>query len=163
MKHTILIIATAAMFAACGGQNKTSQDTDTVAEPTDAVACTSIQGCWNLQLIVSNKYEIVQDVKSQEGNLYANFNEDGTFSFSTDCNTVSGEYTTTGDSISLKIVNPDIVECCDHAEIENMLRRALPTIETIETVNDSVIRLCTNETNYIKLKKLKVGVKCITD
>lgn len=163
MKQTILVILVTVAFASCGGQSKTGPGTAPVAETNDTVARTSIQGWWRLQQIVTNKHKIVRDEESPDSNLYVNFNTDGTFSFSTDCNTICGNYTTVEDSISLKMIQPTVVNCCDHVEIENMLRRTLPTIETMETVNDSIVRLCTNETNYMELKKMEVRVKCIAD
>lgn len=163
MKQTILVILVTVAFASCCGQSKTGPDTAPVAEMNDTVARASIRGCWRLRQIVTNKHKIVRDEESPDSNLYVNFNTDGTFSLSTDCNTICGNYTTVEDSISLKMVQPTVVDCCDHAEIENMLRRTLPTIETMETVNDSIVRLCTNETNYLELKKLEVRVKCAVD
>ena len=71
----------------------------------------------------------------------------------TNCNSISGQYTVKGDSITLG--DGAMTEmACDNMATEDALRRILPRISTMDTQSDSVIRLNgTTPAECILLKK----------
>ena len=79
--------------------------------------------------------------------------EDSTYFIMTNCNSISGQYTVKGDSITLG--DGAMTEmACDNMATEDALRRILPRISTMDTQSDSVIRLNgTTPAECILLKK----------
>lgn len=142
-----------AMMASCTG-NKGSVDNDSV-EVNDiaAEAKVDLEGQWDIENIFFNDSdyvrpaEILPDIRQ-----YVQFT-DSTYSIMTNCNSISGYYTFSGDSITLG--DRMMTEmACDNMQVEDALRRILPDIATIDAENDSIVRLnCRNNSGYIILKK----------
>ena len=134
--------------------NKSSVDNDSAAV-NDIAKETSVdlKGQWNIENIFFNDSnyvrpaEILPDVRQ-----YVQFT-DSTYSIMTNCNSISGYYTLSGDSI---IFGDGMMTemACDNMQTEDALRHILPDIATIDAENDSIVRLnCRNNSGYIILKK----------
>ena len=146
-----------AMMASCTG-NKGAVDKDN-SEVNDIAteATVDLKGQWNIENIFFNDSdyvrpaEILPDVRQ-----YVQFT-DSTYSIMTNCNSISGYYTLSGDSITLG--DGMMTEmACDNMQIEDALRRILPDIATIDAENDSIVRLnCRNHSGYIILKKISIS------
>ena len=142
-----------AIMASCAG-NKGSGDNDS-AEVNDIAAEANIdlKGQWYIENIFFNDSdyvrpaEILPDIKQ-----YVQFT-DSTYSIMTNCNSISGYYTLSGDSITLG--DGMMTEmACDNMQTEDAIRRILPDIAVIDVENDSIVRLnCRNKSSYIVLKK----------
>ncbi|MDE6696751.1 MAG: META domain-containing protein [Muribaculaceae bacterium] len=142
-----------AMMASCTG-NKGSVNNDS-AEVNDIAAEANIdlKGQWYIENIFFNDSdyvrpaEILPDIKQ-----YVQFT-DSTYSIMTNCNSISGYYTLSGDSITLG--DGMMTEmACDNMQTEDAIRRILPEIAVIDVENDSIVRLnCRNLSGYIILKK----------
>ncbi|MDE6479458.1 MAG: META domain-containing protein [Muribaculaceae bacterium] len=142
-----------AMMASCTG-NKGSVDNDSAAVNDIATEATvDLKGQWNIENIFFNDSdyvrpaEILPDVRQ-----YVQFT-DSTYAIITNCNSISGYYTLSGDSITLG--DGMMTEmACDNMQTEDALRRILPDIATIDAENDSIVRLnCRHHSGYIILKK----------
>ena len=142
-----------AMMASCTG-NKGAVDKDN-SEVNDlaAEANVDLTGQWYIENIFFNDTdyvrpaEILPDVRQ-----YVQFT-DSTYSIMTNCNSISGYYTLSGDSITLG--DGMMTEmACDNMQTEDALRRILPDIAAIDVENDSIVRLnCRNNSGYLILKK----------
>lgn len=76
------------------------------------------------------------------------FNDDGNFSFSTDCNTVSGEYKSEGDK--LHFLNMYATEmACDREIVERCVKSQLPTVESFKLQDDTVLTLLGKDSNVL--------------
>ncbi|MDE6548885.1 MAG: META domain-containing protein [Muribaculaceae bacterium] len=145
-----------AMMASCTG-NKGAVDKDS-AKVNDIAkeATVDLKGQWYIENIFFNDSdyvrpaEILPDIRQ-----YVQFT-DSTYSIMTNCNSISGYYTLSGDSITLE--DGMMTEmACDNMQTEDALRRILPDIATIDVENDSIVRLnCTNNSSYLILKKIKL-------
>ncbi len=84
---------------------------------------------------------------------YIDFNEDNTFGVMTNCNHLGGQYVQSKDSIQLNnILTTEMA--CDNMELEDMLKKVLPMVNSIDCINDSIARLNTAKgDSYIVLKK----------
>ncbi|MDE5849789.1 MAG: META domain-containing protein [Muribaculaceae bacterium] len=144
---------TVALMASCAG-NKGTVDNDSAAV-NDIASKTPVElnGQWYIENIFFNDSdyvrpaEILPDIRQ-----YVQFT-DSTYSIMTNCNSISGYYTISGDSITLG--DGMMTEmACDNMQTEDALRRILPDIATIDAENDSIVRLnCRNHSGYIILKK----------
>ena len=142
-----------AMMASCTG-NKGSVDKESAAvNDIAAEANVGLKGQWYIENIFFNDSdyvrpaEILPDVRQ-----YVQFT-DSTYAIMTNCNSISGYYTLSGDSITLG--DGMMTEmACDNMQTEDALRRILPDIATIDAENDSIVRLnCRNHSGYLILKK----------
>lgn len=76
------------------------------------------------------------------------FNDDGLFSFSTDCNTVSGDYKYDGDK--LQFLNMYATEmACDKEIVERCVKSQLPAVESFKLQDDSVLTLLGKDSNVL--------------
>ena len=142
-----------AMMASCAG-NKGSVDNDSAAfNDIASEAPVELNGQWDIENIFFNDSdyirpaEILPDVRQ-----YVQFT-DSTYSIITNCNSISGYYALSGDSITLG--DGMMTEmACDNMQTEDALRRILPDIATIDVENDSILRFnCINNSGYLILKR----------
>ncbi len=77
----------------------------------------------------------------------------------TNCNHIGGLYHQNADSISLTEISTTEM-ACDNMELEEMLKKVLPMVNTIDCINDSITRLNSDKSDsYIVLKKRDMTVK----
>ncbi len=136
-KSLIAAAVVAVIAAGCAG-NKAKESTEAPTGTAETNA--DIRGQWSIENIVFNDSDYVRPDEAVPGvNQYFLF-EDSTYFIMTNCNTISGQYTVKGDSITLG--DGAMTEmACDNMDTEDALRRILPRISTVEIQNDSVIRL----------------------
>ena len=149
-KSLIAAAAVAVIAAGCAG-DKAKESTEGRPETTETNA--DIRGQWSIENIVFNDSDYVRPDEAVPGvNQYFLF-EDSTYFIMTNCNSISGQYTVKGDSITLG--DGAMTEmACDNMATEDALRRILPRISTMDTQSDSVIRLNgTTPAECILLKK----------
>lgn len=142
-----------AMMASCTG-NKGSVGNDSVeVKDITAEANVDIKGQWYIENIFFNDSDYVRPAEIlPDSRQYVQFT-DSTYSIMTNCNSISGYYTISGDSITLS--DGAMTEmACDDMQTEDALRRILPDIAAIDMENDSIVRLnCRNHSGYIILRK----------
>lgn len=149
-KSLIAAAVVAVIAAGCAG-NKAKESTEAPTGTAETNA--DIRGQWGIENIVFNDSDYVRPDEAVPGvNQYFLF-EDSTYFIMTNCNTISGQYTVKGDSITLG--DGAMTEmACDNMDTEDALRRILPRISTVDIQNDSVIRLNgTTPAEGILLKK----------
>ncbi len=142
MKTKLLsVVAIAAAMASCAGRNgAANQDSTGVEGQQDAVAAVDLTGKWYLENIVVNDSDYVRPSEAVPGvEQYVIFS-DSTYVFQTNCNTISGPCSIKGDSIRLE-AGLMTEMACDNMATEDILRRVIPNIATIDVQNDSVVRL----------------------
>lgn len=120
----------------------------------DVGGSTIINGRWNIENVVFN--DSVNVRPAEEVANAANYIEfDGeSYFIQTNCNTISGSYSLRGDSITFN--DGFMTEmACDNMATEDALRRLLPTIETVDVENDSIVRLNSHtRSEYVILHKV---------
>lgn len=153
MKSFILTAAAATLLlASCSGNSNQTSATEQQNDSTE-VAENSILGKWNIKNVVvsdsvyARPAEITPDVQQ-----YISFEADSTYSIVTNCNTISGSYILTGDSIMLN-AGPATLMACENMQVEDLIKQVLPEISTVDFENDSTLRLNTPSTKYIVLRK----------
>lgn len=149
---TTPLLALLAM-ASCAG-NKGSETTDSVAsiEP-QTPAYADVSGRWTIEEITLDAdNHLSPSEQSPNRDHYISF--DGRRYFiQTNCNTFSGDYTVTGDSIVMG--DGAMTEiACDNMATEDAVRKILPRIKTVSFENDSTAKLKgPGENEYILLRK----------
>ncbi len=120
----------------------------------DVVVAPDLQGQWSIVNIVENDSTYVRpDEIEPAASAYIDFKADSTFGIVTNCNHISGRFVQTGDSISFTDISFTEL-ACDNMEIEDMMKKILPQVETVDCINDSITRLnCTVGESYIVLKR----------
>lgn len=147
----ILIMAAAAMVAACSNSNT---DSNTQPAACGESASTAILGEWNIANIVENDSTNVRpDEMAPPGRpQHFTFDTDSTFGITTNCNSLGGTYTLRGDSITfIDIMQTEMA--CDDMAAEQLLSRILPHVAAIDLINDSTLRLNTSAEAYIILSR----------
>lgn len=135
-------------LASCNGGNATTD-----AVPADTVASADIRGEWILENIVKNDTVSVRPAEVVPGTTQTITFTDSTYVIQTNCNTISGNYTVNGDSITLD-AGLMTQMACENMATEDMLREVLPSIATVEVENDSIARLNGSPaSSYIVLRK----------
>ncbi len=120
----------------------------------------NIQGQWLIENVVENDSSYVRPSEIDPGlKSYIDFRDDNTFGIVTNCNHIGGNYSQNNDSIQLtEILTTEIA--CDNMELEDMLKKVLPEVNTIDCINDSITRLNTAiGESYIVLKKSVQSLK----
>ncbi len=151
MKTGIIAGATALlMLTSCAG-NKSAADVQ--SETVETEPTTDIVGQWLIENIVLNDSVSVRPAEvTPDAVQYVEFT-DSTYSFVTNCNTIFGTYTLSGDSITFNAGGMTRM-MCDNSASEDAINKMLPNIAVVDMVNDSVARLnSTNASEYIVLLK----------
>lgn len=161
MKRILYMLPVFLLMASCSGQqNNSLSDTSHVSD-TDNAVCISIEGQWLLEHVVVNDTLDVRPADvDPEFKLYAHFYNDSTFNFQTGCNAIGGRYVQTGDSIVMSDMLCTEMACQD-MRVEELLKDVMPQVKTVDWNNDSIMRLNTQTSAYIVLKKCEAKVKCV--
>lgn len=144
--------------ASCTG-NK-SNDCNVADSEKRGVPVENIEGQWLIENVVENDSSYVRPSEiDPEMTSYIDFRDDNTFGIVTNCNHIGGNYTQANDSIHLtELMSTEMA--CDNMELEDMLKKVLPSVSTIDCINDSITRLNTDKgESYIVLKKSALPVK----
>jgi len=159
-KSNIAFIAGAILLMAAGcSANKETKSDKIDNKANTEVANADIRGQWYIESVVFSDSDYVRpDETSSSMKQYIVF-EDSTYFIMTNCNSINGSYTVTGDSI--KLGDGAMTEmACDDMQTEDALRRILPHISTIDVQNDSVVKLNgTTPAECILLRKAKSEIK----
>ena len=150
MKKSIFAgIAVMLLASACGGGGNGTANTDT---RTDSIK--DLTGNWRIENVVENDSSYAKPQELTPGEeQYFTFNADSTFSVTTNCNSIQGTYVMNGDSLRFE---PGLMTqmACDNTKVEDLLRKVMPEVRTIEFENDSTARLnTTSSPSYIILVK----------
>lgn len=151
MKQQIIAgMCAIAMLAACtpSTNNKPAEN-----ESTQEKSKGDITGQWTIESIVLDENTTVNPATETPGvNQYIIFAEDY-YSIQTNCNSLSGSYSISGDSITLG--DGAMTEmACENMATEDALRTILPNISTFAIENDTIVRLNgRNASEYILLHK----------
>lgn len=123
------------LMASCAG-NKTGHEIIKQIESSTP----DMTGQWMIENIVFNDSDYVRPSEiDADLKPYIKF-EDGSYSISTGCNFMNGAYTQNGDSITFG--DGMITEmACDHMEVEDALKRILPSLTVVDIENDSIARI----------------------
>lgn len=156
MKTKIFVSVLAALaVVSCTGRKESAGSTgDDAAGAQAAVADARLEGRWLIEHIVFSDSVSVRPAEEVPGvEQYIAF-DDSTYFIHTNCNTISGLYTLTGDSIVLG--DGAMTEmACDNMATEDALRRILPYIVKLDIENDSIARLNGSQpSEYIVLRKM---------
>lgn len=146
-------------ICSCSRTTSTGSAQSNIEEHTEQPSIDLI-GQWYIENIVFNDSTNVRpEEEVPDSKQYITFEAD-TYSIITNCNTISGAYSIKGDSI--KIEDGAMTEiACDNMATEDALRKILPTIETVDVTNDSIVRLnSTDVSSYIVIRKSPIQVKC---
>ncbi len=138
--------------ASCTG-NKGSQEQASDSQ-NQKEQVENIQGQWQIENVVENDSSYIRPSEiDPEMTSYIDFRDDNTFGIVTNCNHIGGTYTQSNDSIHLnEIMTTEMA--CDNMELEEMLKKVLPSVTTIDCLNDSITRLNTDKgESYIVLRK----------
>ncbi len=144
--------------ASCTGTKSNKEQTADSENPKEKVE--NIQGQWLIENVVENDSSYVRPSEIDPAmKSYIDFRDDNTFGIVTNCNHIGGSYSQTNDSIHLTdIMTTEIA--CDNMELEEMLKKVLPSVNTIDCINDSITRLNTDKgDSYIVLHKSSQAVK----
>lgn len=151
---SVAVAALLAITAGCSGNKETKVD-----KAGNETASADIRGQWYIENIVFSDSDYVRpDEVAPSANQYMVF-EDSTYFIMTNCNSIAGEYSLKGDSITLG--DGAMTEmACDNMATEDALRRILPRISTIDIQSNSVIRLNgATAVECILLRKAKREIK----
>ena len=130
-----------ALTVSCGSSNpKTSAEVN-------------LTGQWYIENIVFNDSTCVRPTEEDpEALQYITF-EDKNYHIHTNCNTIFGEYSLKGDSITIGSGGMTRM-LCENMATEEALTKILPNIATVDVENDSIVRLNSRNTSeYIVLRK----------
>ncbi len=143
------------MVACTGSKTNTNPDQSGMDDAeTLNVPMPNIQGQWWIENVVENDSSYVRPSEiDPEMTAYIVFKDDNSFGIMTNCNHLGGQYIQSNDSISMiDIFTTEMA--CDNMELEDMLKKILPLVTTVDCVNDSIARLNTKiGESYIVLKK----------
>lgn len=159
MKNYSLLLLSNVSVCSCSSTSSTETTQSNVTEQTELPSI-YLNGQWYIENIVFNYSTNVRPDEEVPGSKqYITFAE-GAFSIITNCNAISGSYTIKGDSIH--IGDGAMTEiACDNMATEDVLRKILPTMATVDVANDSIVRLnCTDASSYIILRKSPIQMKC---
>ncbi len=139
-------------MTACKGTKEGSE------KPSENTA--NIQGQWQIENVVENDSSYVRPSEIEQGiTAYIDFRDDNTFGVMTNCNHLGGRYHQAADSICLTDLSATEM-ACDNMDLEEMLKKILPMVNTVDCINDSITRLNSDKgDSYIVLKKSPLPVK----
>lgn len=153
-KHLLFGIVALALMSSCS--TKTESDNQAVTTPqasTQAIPQdqeNSVKGSWTIQEIA-----LTEGNKIVPAGIQSVTFTDNTYSFSTNCNSIAGDYTLSGDSLTLM---PGLMTemACDDMTVEDALRTLIPAVNTVSAQADSVLRLSTSDSDvYILLRSVQ--------
>ncbi len=148
------------VITSCTGRNTNSVKSEDGNVRDKEISVKSIQGQWDIENVVENDSSYVRPSEIEQGvTAYIDFKEDDTFGIMTNCNHLGGRYLQSKDSIKLKDIETTEM-ACDSMELEDMLKKVLPMVNSIDCINDSITRLNSDKSDsYIVLKKRVMTIK----
>ncbi len=155
-----LIICLLVGMISCTGTKQNSDNSPVGNSENIKVTVPAIQGQWDIENVVENDSSYVRPSEIEQGvTAYIDFREDKTFGIMTNCNHLGGQYVKNNDSLRLMDISSTEM-ACDNMEVEEMLKKVLPLVNTIDCINDSITRLNSAKgDSYIVLKKRPVTLK----
>ncbi len=140
------------MLGSCTG--KSGGEAGASDADSAAVCSYDIVGDWAIERIVAGDTLSLTPVKTDSGLPQTiTFGEDGNYGVKTNCNSLGGSYTYTGDSLRFGDSFSTLMACTD-MQVEMLLGRILPEVTVPDFRNDSVLRLNTaTPDTYIELRK----------
>ena len=126
-----------------------------------AIGCSSgkkndLVGRWSVKIYTDPFKATMEATKVSTNESYTlQFHDTGIFSLTTDCNTISGEYSTDGQN--LRFDNLSATElACEKEIAERSLKSQLPMVESYNFPNDTTLCLLGRENNVlVKLVKVR--------
>lgn len=154
-----LFIVLAVGMASCSGAQSGSS-TSTGGADSNTMPTPDLRGQWLIENVVESDSSYVRPSEiTPDVTPYIDFKDDHTFGVTTGCNHLSGHYSQSGDTLRLTDISWTEL-ACDHMELEEMLKKVLPQVRTIDCLNDSVTRLNSADApSYIVLCKPSHPVK----
>lgn len=155
-----MICFLAGIVSCTGVKNDNSEKSGVSKTGNDEIFVSNIQGQWDIVNVVENDSSYVRPAEIDQGiTSYIDFREDSTFGIMTNCNHIGGQYLQTNDSILLTDISATEM-ACDNMELEEMLKKILPIVNTIDCINDSITRLNSDKgDSYIVLKNRNITLK----
>ena len=129
------------------------------------VSCTSgnpLIGEWAV-IDYSDPFKATNDVTKvlSDENYILQFHDNGLFSFATDCNIISGEFTMSGKEIHfLNLSSTELA--CDREIVERSVKSQLPMVESYDLTSDSILCLLGKRGNVL-MKLVRGSIKHSTD
>lgn len=139
------------MLASCAGNKPaTEPQSEPAAEP---VADVDMVGQWFIEnIVLSDSMSVRPAEVTPDAQQYFTFT-DTTYSIITNCNTIFGAYTLSGDSITFGAGGMTRM-MCDNTASEDALNQILPNIVVVDVENDTIARLNSSDAaQYIVLRK----------
>lgn len=159
MKALFVTFLTIAVLASSCGNNDRKQSSNPAFEDSgQPIRTGSLDGQWNIEnIVVNDTLYVCPSEKNLPQNSYIIF-DDGSYSIMTDCNHIHGTYSLKRDSIVMHdVISTEIA--CENMLVENLLKRVLPDIRTVDFMNDSIVHLNSETSAYIVLSRLKEPLK----
>lgn len=139
-KHLLFGIAAVALMSSCSTKTESDNQTDATQQATtQTTPQNSVKGSWTIQEIA-----LTEGNKIVPAGIQTVTFTDSTYSFATNCNSIHGDYTLTGDSLTLM---PGLMTemACDDMTVEDALRTLIPAVNAVSAQADSVLRLSTSD------------------
>ncbi len=157
---TILIsfITIAVLTCSCNDRSQKQSSSQKTEDSTQRVQTNNLNGQWNIENIVVNDSLCVHPSEENPSRSSYIIFDNGIYSIMTDCNHIQGTYSLKGDSIVMHD-GMSTEMACENMLIEDLLKKAIPDIRTVDFVNDSVMRLNSETLAYIILSRLKEPLK----
>ncbi len=152
-------IALAAVTCSCSGNRSQNQPaTQADADSVQTAPAIVLDGKWNIDNVVVNDTLYARPSEETPDRKSSIVFEDGNYAIATNCNSIQGSYSVNGDSIAM---NPGLCTemACENMRVEDMLKKVLPAIRTVNLVNDSVVRLNGEASEYIVLTRAEEPAK----
>ncbi len=138
-KYAVFAAGMAILMASCGSTKP--QDINLVGE-------------WSIRAY--NPAEVSSyNLVETDGDYRFEFDKDGNFYCGTDCNSISGSYVASGDSLSFGGLMSTLM-ACHKMDMEDAMTQALPKVRTIELSEDSILSMKESGGNVVvRLVKVK--------
>ena len=106
-------------------------------------------GKWRLERCVDQfSATMTPFIASDNEQFILHFHDTGFFSFTTDCNTVSGDFEVKNNE--LHFINPSATElACEHEIAERCIKSTLPIVDAYDMPDDSTLRLLGSQGNTL--------------
>ena len=129
------------------------------------VSCTSenpLIGEWAV-INYSDPFKATNDATevSSDEKYILQFHDDGFFSFTTDCNTISGEFTLSGKEIHFLNLSATEI-ACDREIVERSVKSQLPMVDSYDLTSDSILSLIGKQGNVL-MKLARVAIRPTTE
>ncbi|MDE7407760.1 MAG: META domain-containing protein [Muribaculaceae bacterium] len=116
------------------------------------ISCTTdnpLIGTWNVITYTDPFGDTNEAITVSSGEIFTlQFHNNSFFSFTTDCNTISGEFALSGKQIHfLNLYATEIA--CDKVIVERSVKSQLPVVDSYDLTNDSILYLYGKQGNVL--------------